>query len=316
MTTAIVLAAGRGRRMYSDLPKVAHPVLGRPMLIRVLETASACGFDEIVTVVGHGREHLIPMLDAAGFPWVVQDAQLGTAHAVSCAVAGRTSDEYCVLLGDVPLLQAGTVDDLMSSRREVRAAIAVLTARAPDPSGYGRVIRTKGNEIDRIVEERDATPGQRALDEVNTGLMAFEGPVLERLLPGIRPDNSQSEYYLTDCIPAARALGLICAAVAAPSWTEVAGVNDQYQLADASRALCGRVVRGLMERGVRFPDPGCVWIEDRVTVGAGVTIGRNVRLSGSCVIGEGSVIGDNSVLVDAVVPPSTVVPPCTATGRE
>jgi bifunctional UDP-N-acetylglucosamine pyrophosphorylase/glucosamine-1-phosphate N-acetyltransferase len=300
--------------MYSDLPKVAHPVLGRPMLLRVLETASACGFDEIITVVGHGREHLIPMLDASGFTWVVQEAQLGTAHAVSCAVAGRISDEYCILLGDVPLLQAGTVGDLVSSRREGHAAVAVLTARAPDPTGYGRVIRSDGDEIDRIVEERDATPGQRALDEVNTGLMAFDGPVLERLLPGIRPDNSQAEYYLTDCIPAARALGLVCTAVAAPSWTEVAGVNDQYQLAEASMALCARVVRMLMERGVKFPDPGSVWIEDRVTVGRGVTIGRNVRLSGICVIGEESVIGDNSVLVDAVVPPSTVVAPCTVKG--
>lgn len=311
MTLGIVLAAGKGRRMYSDLPKVAHPVLGRPMILRVLETASSCGFDRLVTVLGHGRSSLEPLLLAGGYEWVVQEPQLGTAHAVGCAVGVCDADEYCVLLGDVPLLRAETVRRLLSGRREAGAAVAVLTGFPPDPSGYGRVVRSAGDRVERIVEDRDAEPGDLALREVNTGLMCFDGRVLRSLLGRIGRVNSQNEFYLTDAVGLAAREGLVCTAVTAEDWSEVAGINDQYQLAGASHALCARVVESMMRKGVLFTDPSSVWVEDTVSVGRGTTVGRMVRLSGGASIGEGCLLGDGCIVSNASVPPGEELPPYT-----
>jgi bifunctional UDP-N-acetylglucosamine pyrophosphorylase/glucosamine-1-phosphate N-acetyltransferase len=297
--------------MHSDLPKVMHPVLDRPMVLRVADTAVSCGFDRIVAVVGHGREMLIPLLDAVGIEWTVQEQQLGTAHAVRCALGTVKADEYAILLGDVPLLRPDTVMSLLRTRRDADAAIAVLTVNAPDPSGYGRVVRGQGGFVDRIVEERDAEPAVRAISEINTGLMAFDGPSLERFSGMIGNDNSQHEYYLTDAIGLAASLGLRCAACPAPSWEEVAGVNDPFQLAAASRALSRRNAAGLMAAGVRFVDPEGVWIADSVLVGAGTEIGRSVRLSGRTAVGAGSRIGDGCILEDAFLPAGSFLPPYT-----
>lgn len=309
MTLGIVLAAGKGRRMYSDLPKVAHPVLGRPMILRVLETASSCGFDRLVTVTGHGRSFIEPLLAAGGYEWVVQEPQLGTAHAVACAVSTCDADEYCVLLGDVPLLRRETIGRLLSGRREAGAVASVLTGVPPDPSGYGRVVRSAGDRIERIVEDRDAGPEERALREVSTGLMCFDGGVLRSLLGRIGSGNAQGEFYLTDAVGLAAGDGMACTAVTAGDWTEVAGVNDQHQLAEASRTLCARVVERMMMNGVFFTDPSSVWVEDTVSVGRGTTVGRMVRLSGGASVGEGCMLGDGCIVSDAVVPPGTELPP-------
>ncbi len=315
MTTAVVLAAGKGRRMHSDLPKVVHPVLGVPMVMRVLGTAASCGFDRVVAVVGFGREALVPMLDEAGIDWVVQEQQLGTAHAVSTAIEGSDHSEVAVLLGDVPLLLPETVGRLLDSRRERDAAMSVLTGRPPDPSGYGRVIRGGGGLVERIVEDRDATPEEAAVAEVNTGLMAFDGGILPGLLAAIGNDNSQGEYYLTDAVGIAVSRGLCCAACAAADWAEVSGVNDPFQLAAVSRALSRRNVARLMAAGVRFTDPEGVWIEDGAAVGPGSEIGRFVRLSGRAGIGEGCVIGDGCIVGSAAVPGGTVLEPYTVVGE-
>ncbi|NLP06042.1 bifunctional N-acetylglucosamine-1-phosphate uridyltransferase/glucosamine-1-phosphate acetyltransferase [Candidatus Fermentibacteria bacterium] len=309
MTLGIVLAAGKGRRMFSDLPKVAHPVLGRPMILRVLETASSCGFDRLVTVIGHGRQLLEPLLAAGGYEWVVQEPQLGTAHAVGCAVGAFDADEYCVLLGDVPLLRGETIRRLLSGRRKAGAAATVLTGFPPDPAGYGRVVRSSGDRIERIVEDRDAGPGDLSLREVNTGLMCFDGQALRNLLGRIGRGNAQNEYYLTDAVGLAAGDGLVCTAVTADEWGEVAGINDQYQLAEASRTLCARVVESMMRSGVLFTDPVSVWVEDTVSVGRGTTVGRMVRLSGGASIGEGCLLGDGCIVSDASIPPGTELPP-------
>jgi bifunctional UDP-N-acetylglucosamine pyrophosphorylase/glucosamine-1-phosphate N-acetyltransferase len=311
LTAAIILAAGQGKRMHSDLPKVMHPVLGRPMLIRVIETAAGCGFQRIVTVIGYGRQHLIPLLDAGGFEWAVQEKQMGTAHAVSSALSVCRADEYMVLLGDVPLLRPRTILDVLSARRESGAAVAVLTGMPPDPSGYGRIIRGRGAEILRIVEERDATPAEKSIPEINTGVMAFDGTILESLLERVESSNSQGEFYLTDTIPIAFAQGRSSMAVPAGDWLEVAGVNDPFQLAEASRQQCRRVLENLMAHGVSFDDPASVWIEDTVEIGAGTHVGRLVKITGSSSIGSSCSIGDGCIVAGGIVPDGTLLKPYT-----
>jgi len=313
MSACIILAAGQGKRMRSPLPKVAHPVLGVPMILRVVRQARAAGLDGPVVVIGCGREAVRPLLESEGVPWVVQEEQLGTAHAVSCALPEVDSDGVVVLLGDVPLLGPATITRLEAGRREAQAGIAVLTAVPPDPSGYGRMIVEDG-VLQRIVEERDATPAERAVREINTGLMAFDGRLLPSLLASITPDNDQGEYYLTDAVAAARSRGVHCIAVPAPDWREVAGVNDRVQLAEATARLREAVVRDLLIAGTGMPDPGSVWIEETVAVGGGVEIGRGCRLSGATVVGDGCRLGDGCIVVNSVLAPGTVLAPYTVIG--
>lgn len=304
----MVLAAGAGKRMHSDLPKVMHPVLGVPMVLRVIRTARSCGFDRIVAVVGHGRHLLAPLLEAEGVEAAVQERQLGTAHAVSCALPMADADEVTVLLGDVPLLTASTIGRLTGDRAGSGAAVGVLSAIAPDPRGYGRIVRG-GPWVERIVEDRDCTEEQAGIPEVNTGLMSFDGSVLPSLLAGIGRENSQGEYYLTDAIGLASGAGMRVSATVARTWEEVAGVNDPFQLASASRSLSRRNVRRLLEAGATFPDPDTVWVEDGVELGPGTVVGRNARLSGSTRAGAGCLIGDGAVLIDAVLPDGSEVRP-------
>lgn len=313
MTSAVVLAAGQGKRMRSNLAKVAHPVLGRPMVLRVLDAARSVGVDRAVTVVGHGRDQVTKILRSVDAEWVVQEPQLGTAHAVQVGLESLDeADELIVLLGDVPLIDPRTINELLEARRRENAAVAVLTASPPNPSGYGRIVRTgDGDRISRIVEERDATAEQREIGEINTGTMAFDGRVLPELLTAVGNDNTQGEYYLTDTISEAVRRKLAVVARRAESWREVAGINDQLQLAKATDHLRRSVLRELMLSGVTVRDPDTVWIEDGVEVGAGCLIGRLCRLSGSTVIGEGCIVGDGCVLVDSILPPGSEVKPFT-----
>ncbi|MBD3369510.1 NTP transferase domain-containing protein [Candidatus Fermentibacteria bacterium] len=313
MTSAVVLAAGQGKRMRSNLAKVAHPVLGRPMVLRVLDAARSAGVDRAITVVGHGRDQVIEILRSIDAEWVVQDPQLGTAHAVQVGLESLDEvQDLVVLLGDVPLIDPRTIDRLLEARRREKAAVTVLTAFPPDPSGYGRIVRTgDGDRISGIVEERDATAEQREIGEINTGTMAFDGQVLPELLEALDNDNAQGEYYLTDTISEAVRRKLTVVARRAESWREVAGINDQVQLAGATDYLRRSVLRGLMLSGVTVRDPDTVWIEDGVEVGGGCAVGRLCRLSGSTVVGEGCIIGDGCVLVDSVIPPGSEVKPFT-----
>lgn len=313
MTACVILAAGQGKRMRSSLPKVVHPVLGVPMVLRVVRQARKAGMESPVVVVGHGREEVIPLLESEGAMWEVQEEQLGTAHAVRCGLRRISSDSVTVLLGDVPLLESGTVSMLEESRREAGAAMAVLTTRPPDPSGYGRIVR-EGRLLRAIVEDRDCSPEQLSIGEINTGLMSFDGKALPELLDSIGTDNDQGEYYLTDAVKAAVERGLACVAVEAPDYREVSGVNDRIQLAEATECLRRKVVESHLLEGVCIPDPGSVWIEESVAVGSDVTLGRCVRLSGNTSVGDGSVIGDGCVLVDCRVPAGSSLEPYTVSG--
>ncbi len=314
MTACIVLAAGRGKRMKSVLPKVLHPVLGVPMVARVLEQAELAGFDEIVVVVGHGRDEVVGLVEEHGASWEVQEEQLGTAHAVACGLRNLSADSVVVLLGDVPLLESSTISMLEEARKEADAAVAVLTAEPPDPSGYGRIVRD-GERLLAIVEHRDCTPAQRKIREINTGMMSFDGKLLPALLERVDSGNDQGEYYLTDTVAEAVAMGRMCIAVKAGDYMEVSGVNDRVQLARATEFLRTKVAGRHMLAGVDIPDPGSVWIEEAVEISGDVHLGRFVRLSGSTSVGPGCRLGDGCILVDHRLPGGTVLAPYTVLER-
>ena len=313
MTACIILAAGQGKRMKSPLPKVVHPVLGVPMVIRVVRQAVEAGLDRSIVVVGYSRESVIPLLSEEGASWAVQEEQLGTAHAVTCGMKDVSAESVTVLLGDVPLLKSCTISKLEESRRKAGAAIAVLSTCPPDPSGYGRIIRDS-DLLRALVEERDCTPRQLEIGEINTGLMSFDGGVLPELLREISTDNDQGEYYLTDAVSIAVNRGMPCISVLAGDYREVSGVNNRVQLACATENLRKQVLDACMISGVNIPDPGGVWIEESVDIGTGVSIGRSTRLSGKTVIGDNCIVGDGSILIDIDVPPGTVIEPYSVMG--
>jgi bifunctional UDP-N-acetylglucosamine pyrophosphorylase/glucosamine-1-phosphate N-acetyltransferase len=303
-TAAVILAAGMGKRMKSDLPKVLHPVLGMPMVVRAGLAAEAAGVTEIIVVVGHGRELVIPLLEARGWKWAVQEEQKGTAHAVSCALPEIGAvDEVVILMGDVPLLRTQTIEKLLYAGRNEKASLAVLTTTPPDVTGYGRVLMNASGGIERIVEEKDATPLEKECTIINTGIMVFRKNVLFTVLPMIGNDNIQNEFYLTDAVKIAGSMGMKAIAVFSPHWQEVAGVNNPLQLAECTAVMRKRIVESHLLEGVVIPDPYSVWIEDSVTIGRGAVIGRNCRLSGEALIGAGANIGDGAVIDGVVIDP-------------
>lgn len=316
-TAAVILAAGKGKRMRSDLPKVLHPVLGKPMVVRAAETAEAAGVDSIIVVVGHGRESVIPILEERGWNWAVQEKQLGTAHAVMSALPlPEGTDQVLVLLGDVPLLRSSTVSGLLASRIGSRASMAVLTTEPPEVHGYGRVITDDRKRVLRIVEQKDATPEEASVRVINTGIMAFDAGALLGILPEIGRNNAQGEYYLTDAVSILAERGETVLAVNTPDWHEVAGVNDPVQLAACTLELRKRNVEGHLRAGVVIPDPGSVWIEDEVVIGRGASLGRNCRLSGETVIGPGAELGDGTIVIDGAVPAGGKTAEYTVIGAE
>lgn len=236
--TALVLAAGMGKRMNSDLPKVLHTMAGRPLLAYVLGALDDLGVGRTLVVIGHERERVVAAFEGAEVGWVTQAEQRGTGHAV--LMAGPALEDFegtlLVVCGDTPLLRAGALHDLLTTHAEQRAAVTVLSTRVPDPAGYGRIVRTEDGEgIRAIVEERDATPEQKAIDEINSGNYAFDYPALAGVLSGLTAHNSQGEYYLTDTVTLLQQAGHRAAVVCAPDYRELLGINTPEQLAQAER---------------------------------------------------------------------------------
>jgi len=232
---ALVLAAGPGKRMASDMAKVLHPVAGRPLLMHVLEAARPLRADRTLVVVGHQRDQVIRALQGTGCEIVVQAEQLGTGHAVMMAgpaLQGFTGT-LLVLCGDTPLLGTAVLRQLLQEDASSGAAATVLSARVPDPKGYGRIVRGAGGDLLAIVEERDATDAQRAIDEINSGMFAFDYPALLGTLGQLDRGNAQAEYYLTDSIALLRRAGRRVRAYCAPHYREVLGVNTMEQLREA-----------------------------------------------------------------------------------
>jgi bifunctional UDP-N-acetylglucosamine pyrophosphorylase/glucosamine-1-phosphate N-acetyltransferase len=317
---AVVLAAGKGTRMRSDRAKVLHPIGGLPLAALPIRAALEAGAGPIVVVVGHQAAAVEAALRAAfpGAPlsFAVQAEQLGTGHAVQCAwtallAAGlgaegpAESATVLILAGDVPLLTAPTLVRLAEARaRAPGCELSLLTATPADPTGYGRVLRRADGTVARIVEQRDATPDELAVREVNASIYAVSAALLARALPTLRPQNAQQELYLTDIV--AQATGAV--ALAAPE-EEVAGVNDRAQLAWAAARLRDRRLLALMKNGVTVQDPATTWIDETARVEEDALLEPSSSVRGHSSIGRGAQIGQGCVIVDSAIGPGVRILP-------
>lgn len=245
-TVALVLAAGQGKRMQSDLPKVLHPMAGRPLLAHVLGMLEELAVGRTVVVIGHQRERVRAAFPDEPVEWAVQAEQRGTGHAVLCAGPALEGFEGTLLVvcGDTPLLTAKTHHELLAGHAASGAAVTVLSMRVPDPKGYGRVVRRADGSIERIVEEKDANPQIRGLDEVNSSIYAFDYPRLAAVLGHLTAQNAQGEYYLTDTVALLQRDGHGAAVVLAPDYREMLGINTIEQLAEAEAIYRERLATG------------------------------------------------------------------------
>ncbi len=306
--SVVILAAGKGTRMRSALPKVLQPLAGRPLLAHVLDTARRLQPAAIHVVYGHGAERVRQACDADDLNWVLQAEQNGTGHAVMQAMpqipAGHT---VLILCGDVPLVRASVLADLAAASGGEQ--LAVLTACLDDATGYGRVVRDDAGHVIAIVEERDATDDQRAIHEINTGLMACPAGLLNAWLSQIDDDNAQGEYYLTDIVGLAVADHRPVVAVAAGAADEVLGINDRRQLAHSEALLRRRTTNELLDQGVTLVDPARVDIRGRLICGQDVHIDVNTVFSGDVELGDNVEIGPNTIIRDSVIAADTRVLP-------
>lgn len=299
---AIVLAAGAGTRMKSKKPKVAHEMLGKPLVRWVVDAAVEAGAERVVAVVGHLREQVEPLV-SDDCEIVVQRELTGTADAVnSCreALAGF-SGSLLVLSGDSPLITADTMRALVETREREGAAVVVLTMRPENPFGYGRIIRDASGQVERIVEQKDATPEEAAVDECNSGFYCFDAEALFEALEQVGSDNAQGEYYLTDVLEICRRAGRAVVALPAGDDTECLGINSRAQLAEATAIAQKRVNAAHMAAGVTMWDPAQAWIGPDVKIASDVELLPQVFLMGATEVGEDSVIGPNTRLTDTVV---------------
>jgi bifunctional UDP-N-acetylglucosamine pyrophosphorylase / glucosamine-1-phosphate N-acetyltransferase len=311
---AIVLAAGQGTRMRSSRAKVLHELLGRPLGVYPIEQARAIGADPVVVVLGHQRQAVEAALQsrfgAGGVTVVEQTEQRGTGHAVRLAMpalAAFRGKLVLVLYGDVPLLRRETLAQLVGTARRYDC-LAVVTTTPPDPTGYGRILRDQRGHVIGIVEEKDASPEERAVTEVNAGIYCGPADFFREATASLRPRNAQAEYYLTDIVARA-AEGIGVTAIDA-DFRDVAGINDRRQLAEAEAVMRARINRVLMEH-VTFRDPASAVVEPDVEIGVDVELGRNVALRGRTRVGHGARIGDGVILTDVEVGAGAEIRPYT-----
>jgi bifunctional UDP-N-acetylglucosamine pyrophosphorylase/glucosamine-1-phosphate N-acetyltransferase len=299
----VILAAGQGTRMRSALPKVLHPLAGRPLVQHVIETARQLGAAAIHTVIGHGADQVRERLGALPTRWALQPQQLGTGHAVAQALPEVADDAtVLVLYGDVPLVRVETLTRLLQAAPQ---GVALLTVELPDPTGYGRILRDEGGAIRAIVEQKDATPEQLAVREVNTGILCAPAALLKQWLPQLKANNAQGEYYLTDIIGMAVAQGVPVVAQQPSAIWEVQGVNNRLQLAELERCHQRNIADQLMTDGVTLADPARIDVRGTLRCGRDcfidvgcvfegeVTLGDNVRIGPNCVI-RNATIADNA----------------------
>jgi bifunctional UDP-N-acetylglucosamine pyrophosphorylase/glucosamine-1-phosphate N-acetyltransferase len=298
--TVVILAAGQGKRMGSDLPKVLQPLAGRPLLAHVIETARALGPAAIHVVYGHGGELVRAAFAGTELGWALQAEQKGTGHALMQAMpAVPDGHAVLVLYGDVPLIRTKTLEGLVA--RAGDAGLALLSARLADPAGYGRIVRDGAGRVVRIVEEKDANHKERAINEINTGVLAAPAAKLRGWLGALRADNAQGEYYLTDCIGAAVRDGCAVDAVVADEPSEVLGVNDKLQLAEAEAAHRQARAAELMRAGVTVVDPARLDVRGEVHCGRDVLLDVNVILQGKVRLGDRVKVGAGCVLIDCEI---------------
>ncbi|TSD99776.1 bifunctional UDP-N-acetylglucosamine diphosphorylase/glucosamine-1-phosphate N-acetyltransferase GlmU [Skermania sp. ID1734] len=317
-TAVVVLAAGAGTRMRSKTPKVLHPLAGKSMLAHALYAADAISPTHLLAVVGHDREHVGAAVgqiaDELGrkIDLAVQEEQLGTGHAVQCALDVLPADftgDVLVTAADVPLLDGHTLSALLDEHRSYpgRPAVTVLTFVPDDPNGYGRIVRDADGEVAEIVEHADATPEQAAITEVNSGVYAFDAEALRAAIGQLSTENAQHELYLTDVLKIARQSGRAVFGALLADPAKVTGVNDRVQLADAGRVLNRYILERHMRAGVTIVDPQSTWIDADVQIARDVTVLPGVQLLGSTTIEEDAVVGPDTTLRDVSVAEGAVV---------
>jgi bifunctional UDP-N-acetylglucosamine pyrophosphorylase / glucosamine-1-phosphate N-acetyltransferase len=306
----VILAAGLGKRMRSDLPKVLHAVGGRPMLAHVLDAARALKPARIVVIVGHGGEQVRAAFPQADLQWATQDPPQGTGHAVQQAIPLLAHEgSVLVLNGDVPLVQAASLTLLCAAADAGR--LAIQTQFLKDPTGYGRVVREKDGHVRRIVEHKDATDEERRIGEMYTGMMAAPATSLARWVGALKNNNRQGEYYLTDVITMAAAEGVDIATAHPGHQREMKGINSKAQLAEVERALQDAWAHALLEQGVTLADPRRIDIRGTLTCGRDVSIDINTVFGGHVELGNRVTIGAHCVIKDCRIGDDTVVQPFT-----
>lgn len=305
----IVLAAGKGTRMRSHHPKVLQPLAQKPLLAHVVETAKQLSDQPIITIVGHGADQVKSVMGSEGLVYIEQTEQLGTGHAVQVAESYIEDDDtVLVLYGDVPLTQVSTLKALVS-QVDSQHPLALLTIELEDASGYGRIVRDGNGSVSSIVEEKDATEAQKAITEINTGMLAAKGQQLREWLSQISNDNAQGEYYLTDIVALCVESGHSVATSQPTSEMEVLGVNNKQQLQSLERTLQMTLAEDLMSRGVTVVDASRLDIRGQLSVGMDVTIDANVVFEGNVVLGDNVMIGANCVIKDAQIADNCVINP-------
>jgi bifunctional UDP-N-acetylglucosamine pyrophosphorylase / glucosamine-1-phosphate N-acetyltransferase len=307
----VIMAAGKGTRMKSARPKVLHRLAGAPLLQHVLDTCAGLQATRTVVITGHGAEEVEASARGAELRFVRQVPQLGTGHAIQQALPALddAAETTLILNGDVPLIRAGTARALAEACGG--AALALLTIELADASGYGRILRTAGGGVLGIVEHKDASPAQRAIREIYTGMMAAPTAALKRWVAALKNDNAQREYYLTDIVAMAVAEGVPVVATAAASETEVLGVNSPVQLAELERRLQRAQAEALMEAGVRLADPARLDVRGALHCGSDVEIDVNCVFEGQVRLGDGVQVGAHCVIRDATIAAGAVIHPFT-----
>lgn len=307
----VILAAGKGTRMRSSMAKVMHPIAHKPMVAHVVDTARRLNPTRLCVVYGHGGDQVkAHFADDSDIQWREQTEQLGTGHAVQQALPELESDATCLILyGDVPLIQAATLEQLVSGHSE--NAIGLLTTFMDDPTGYGRIVKNDQGNVVAIVEEKDADEAQKQIKEVNTGILAVPGKLLREWLPTLSNQNAQGEYYLTDVIGIAAEQGIPIHTHQPASQVEVEGVNNRLQLAALERAYQRRIADRLLTEGVTLRDPNRLDVRGELQAGEDCEIDINVLFEGQVQLGNNVVIGANCVLKNCAIGDGTLVKPNT-----
>ncbi len=309
-SAVLVLAAGAGSRMRSDIPKVLHPIAGRSMLAHSLNAIAKAAPQHLVVVLGHAHERIGPVVselaDELGrvIGVAMQDQQLGTGHAALCGLSALPDDYGGVVVvtsGDIPLLDADTLAELIAAHNSRSAAVTVLTTTLTDPTGYGRILRTQDDAVIAIVEQADATPSQREIREVNSGVYAFDITALRSALGRLSADNAQRELYLTDVVAILRQDSQVVHAQHVEDSALLAGVNNRVQLAELSAELNRRIVAAHQLAGVTFVDPATTWVDVDVSIGRDSVISPGTQLKGRTCVGERCSVGPDTTLTDVTV---------------
>jgi bifunctional UDP-N-acetylglucosamine pyrophosphorylase / glucosamine-1-phosphate N-acetyltransferase len=305
---AIILAAGQGTRMKSKLYKVLHPVCGKPMVQHVVDQISNLQIENIVTIIGHGAELVKAQLGDKS-SYALQAEQLGTAHAVIQASDALQDKEgtTIVVCGDTPLIKAETMESLFQHHLANGAKASVLTAKADDPTGYGRIIRNSAGHVEKIVEHKDASDEERQVVEINTGTYCFDNQALFNALKNVSNDNVQGEYYLPDVIEILKKQGEVVVAYQTNDFNETLGVNDRVALAEAEMTMKKRINEMHMRNGVTIIDPQNTYIDSDVKIGRDTIIYPGTTIKGQTVIGEDCIIGPNSEIVSCEIGDVTVI---------